>query len=91
MNPAHPASLQDITSGTNSAVEFDSMGNPVNTVGFFAGTGWDATTGSGSPNEAGIAGFLIQYVMPGDGPAAIAESKPNQHAQPNVLGHMHAH
>jgi subtilase family serine protease len=91
VNPAHPASLQDITSGTNSAVEFDSMGNPVNTVGFFAGTGWDATTGSGSPNEAGIADFLIQYVLPGDGPAAIAESKPNPHARPNVPGHMHAH
>jgi subtilase family serine protease len=91
VNPAHPASLRDITSGTNSAVEFDSMGNPVNTVGFFAGTGWDATTGSGSPNEAGIADFLIQYVLPGDGPAAIAESKPNPHAQPNVPGHMHAH
>lgn len=39
VNKAYPASLHDITSGTNSAVEFDSSNNPVNVVGFNAGVG----------------------------------------------------
>jgi subtilase family serine protease len=61
--PHYAASFFDVTSGTNSAVEFDSGGNPVTVLGFNAGPGWDATTGLGSPRTDQIAGYLIQFVM----------------------------
>ena len=67
-----PASFHDITSGTNSALEFDSSGNPVTVIGFSAGKGWDPTTGIGSPIAPGLVQYLIKNVSPGDGQAAIA-------------------
>jgi len=91
VNKAYPASFHDIVSGNNSAVEFDSMNNPVNIVGFSAGNGWDPTTGLGSPIEGSIADNLIKYVSPGDGQAAIATSKPKPHPRPVVPGHMNPH
>jgi subtilase family serine protease len=42
-------SFHDITSGTNSAGEFDSSNNLVIVTGFSAGIGGDATTGFGTP------------------------------------------
>src|SRR5262249_39737659 len=52
---AYAASFHDTVSGNNSALEFDSMGNPVNVTGFNAGLGWDPTTGLGSPIEGSVA------------------------------------
>jgi hypothetical protein len=34
--------------------------------------------------------YLIRYVSPGDGQAAISTTKPKPH-QPNVPGHMDPH
>jgi hypothetical protein len=59
VNKAYPASFNDITDGTNSAVEFDSSNNPVTVIGFDAAVGWDATTGTGSP----IASSLVDYLI----------------------------
>ena len=75
VNNAYPASFHDITSGVNSAVEFDSNDNPVNIVGFSGGPGWDPTTGLGSPRVPSLVDYLIQYVSPGDAVAAIATTK----------------
>jgi subtilase family serine protease len=73
----YSASLHDVTSGTNSVVEFDSNNNPVPITGFDAGPGWDATTGLGSPIADLLVDYLIQFVSPGDGTAAIAQSTPH--------------
>ena len=84
-------SLHDITSGTNSAVEFDAADNPVNVVGFNAGPGWDATTGLGSPLYTTLVDYLIQYTSPGDGVSAVATTKPKPHPKPIVPGRMDPH
>jgi subtilase family serine protease len=54
----YPTSFNDVTSGNNSAVEFDSLNNEVDITGFNAGTGWDAPTGLGSPKTGGVLGRL---------------------------------
>ena len=41
VNKAYPVSFHDVVSGNNSALEFDSMGNPVSVTGFSAGNGCD--------------------------------------------------
>jgi subtilase family serine protease len=88
VNQAYPASFNDIVSGTNSAVEFDATDNPVNVDGFSAGTGWDPTTGTGSPIATSAVDYLIRYVSPGDGQAAISTTKPKPHPKPIVPGQM---
>jgi len=90
VNKAYPASFHDITDGVNSAVEFDSNGDPVNIVGFSGGPGWDATTGLGSPMVPSLVDYLIRYVSPGDGVAAIATTKHSIGAA-RVPGHMDPH
>jgi subtilase family serine protease len=87
----YAASFFDVTSGTNSAVEFDADNNPVTVLGFNAGPGWDATTGLGSPTTDHLVSYMIQFVSPGDGTAAIAESKPHTNGKPGVPGHMRPH
>ncbi len=72
----YAASLHDVTSGTNSAVEFDASNNPVTIQGFTAGRGWDATTGLGSPSTGQLIGSLMHFTFFGDGIAAIAQSAP---------------
>jgi len=79
-------SFFDVTSGTNSAVEYDADGNPITIQGFDAGPGWDATTGLGSPSTGQLVGYLIKFVSPGDGRAAIAESSPHGNGH---HGHFH--
>jgi subtilase family serine protease len=91
VNKAYPASFNDITDGTNSALEFDSLNNPVTVIGFDAGIGWDATTGTGSPIGPSLVDNLIKYVSPGDGTAAVATTKPKPHPKPIVPGHMDPH
>src|SRR4029077_5849185 len=83
------ASFHDITSGTNSAGEFDSSNNLVIVTGFSAGTGWDATTGFGSPIGPSVVDALIHGVSPGDARSAIATT--NAHGNPSVPGHMKPH
>jgi subtilase family serine protease len=85
---AYPASFHDITTGNNSALEFDSSNNPVLITGYSAGTGWDATTGLGTPIASSVVDYLIADVTPSDGQAAIATSKPKPHPRPIVPGHM---
>ncbi len=85
------APFNDITSGTNSAVEFDASNNPVTVIGFDAGTGWDATTGTGTPIASSLVDSLIQNVSPGDGQSAISTTKPKPHPKPIVPGSKDPH
>jgi subtilase family serine protease len=73
---AYAASFHDITTGTNSSLQFDALGSPVNIVGFNAGVGWDAATGIGTPIAPGLVDELIQHVSPGDATAVLANTKP---------------
>jgi subtilase family serine protease len=66
--------FHDITSGTNSALEYDSANNPVTITGFDAGAGWDAVTGLGSPKAAGVLTELPLYWSAGQGNSAINSS-----------------
>jgi subtilase family serine protease len=91
VNKAYPVSFNDITAGTNSAGEFDSNGNPVIVLGFNAGSGWDATTGTGTPIVSGLVDYLIKYVSPGDGQSAVSTTKPKPNPKPVVPGHMDPH
>ncbi len=89
--PYYSASFHDVTSGTNSAVEFDASNNPVTVLGFNAGPGWDATTGLGSPTTDQLVTYLIQLVSPDDGVAAIAGSKPHPNGNPSAPGQQKPH
>jgi subtilase family serine protease len=82
--PNYSASFFDVTTGNNSAGEFDIGNNLVIVQGFDARPGWDATTGLGSPRTDQIASYLIQFVSPGDGTAAIAQSKPHPSGSPSA-------
>jgi subtilase family serine protease len=91
VHQAYPASFNDITSGSNSVVEYDSANNPVTVIGFAANAGWDATTGTGTPIGTGLVDDLIQYVSPCDGTAAIATTNPKPNPKPSVPGRMGPH
>jgi subtilase family serine protease len=81
--------FNDITSGTNSAMEFDASNNPVNITGFNAGTGWDPVTGLGSPKTGGVASELPLFWSAGQSTSAIAVSKPKGKA--NAPGQLNPH
>jgi subtilase family serine protease len=83
--------FNDVTSGTNSALEFDANNNPVDITGFDAGTGWDAFTGLGSPKTASIVSQLPMHWSAGQGNAAISGSKPHTNGNPSKPGHMNSH
>jgi len=90
----YSASLNDVTSGTNSVVEFDASNNPVAIQGFNAGLGWDATTGLGSPIAHHLVNSLGKFLSEDhdDGRAAIAESKPHANGHPpSPRGNMRSH
>ena len=89
--PHYAASFNDVTSGNNSAAEFDSNNNAVIVQGFNAGSGWDVPTGLGSPRTDQIADYLIKFVSPGDGTAAIAGSKPHPGGNPSAPGRVNPH
>ncbi len=72
---SYASAFNDVTTGTNSAVEFDSSNNPVTVTGFNAGTGWDAVTGLGSPKAGGVLNALSAFWSVGQGTAAINGSK----------------
>jgi subtilase family serine protease len=63
--PHYSVSFFDVTSGNNSFA---------GVTGFNAGPGWDPTTGLGSPTTDRLVSHLIQFVSPGDGIFAIAQS-----------------
>jgi subtilase family serine protease len=73
--------FHDVTSGSNSAVEtLDAFGNPIAPVavaGFNAGTGWDATTGLGSPKADNLVSFLTRFTSDADGNRAVQSTDPN--------------
>ena len=71
----YAAGFHDVTSGTNSSQEFDSNNNPVTITGYSAGTGWDAVTGLGSPIVNQLIPSLIANDSPGQGTAAIQQSR----------------
>jgi subtilase family serine protease len=84
------SSFHDITSGTNSSLEFNSDNTTyVDVTGYSAGNGWDAVTGFGTPKAGGVVSYLAHHVSAGDGNAAIDGSKPhpvgngNGHVRPN--------
>ncbi|SRR5579859_4213 len=85
-------SFHDVTVGTNSSLQFDTSNNPVNIIGFNAGTGWDPTTGAGSPQGAGIVSDLLLNVYPDtDGTAVLANTKPKSNAKTGGAGSVKAH
>jgi subtilase family serine protease len=88
---ADPAPLHDITSGSNSVVEPDSLNNPVTVIGFAAHVGWDATTGDGTPIGRSLVDQLVENVSPGDRSDAIATT--HSHASPPAIesGRMGPH
>jgi subtilase family serine protease len=71
----YSGAFHDVTTGNNSALEFDSSNNPVNITGFDAGTGWDAVTGLGSPKAGGLLSELPSVWSAGQGTAAIQNSR----------------
>ena len=79
---ANENSFHDVTVGSNSSLQFDSAGNPVDITGFNAGVGWDAATGAGSPKTPGIVDQLLHYVSPGDTTAVLANTKPKPNEKP---------
>jgi subtilase family serine protease len=83
--PHYSASFFDVTNGNNSVVE------DVPVTGFNAAPGWDPTTGLGSPAADQLVSYLIQFVSPGDGIAAVAGSKPKSNGKPNAPGQMKPH
>jgi len=80
--PHYAVSLNDVTSGNNS---FGGV------AGFAAGPGWDPATGLGTPVADQLVSYLIQFVSPGDGTAAIAGSMPHTHGYPPAPGHQKPH
>jgi subtilase family serine protease len=77
--------FHDVTTGNNSVVVFDSLNNPVTVTGFNAGTGWDATTGLGSPRADNLVNFLTRFTSWSDGNQAV------QSTDPNLNGHSGHH
>jgi subtilase family serine protease len=91
MGPSYAAAFHDVTSGNNSAMEFDVNNNPVTVIGFNAGRGWDAPTGLGSPTGTQLVNRVIQLVSPRDGADAIADSNPHSYGNPRGPGHNKPH
>lgn len=81
--------LHDVTSGTNSALEFDSSGNPVDITGYTAGKGWDAFTGLGSPKTSGLLNKLPLFWSAGQSQAATANS--SSHGKAGAPGQVKPH
>lgn len=68
------ACFQDVTTGNNTVHETNADGTTANITGYNAGSGWDATTGFGSPNVANLSTALPNAVSPQDRQAVIAST-----------------
>lgn len=84
-------SFHDVTVGTNSSLQFDVSGDPVDITGFDAMAGWDATTGAGSPMASNLVDNLIRFRLPGDATAVLANSKPKSNAKPSTTSSVTPH
>ncbi|MDE2367820.1 MAG: S53 family peptidase [Burkholderiales bacterium] len=89
--PVGGSGLHDITVGTNSSLQFDQYGNPVDIVGYGAGPGWDAASGIGTPIASSIVDLLIAQVAPGDAVAVINNTKATPVGKPAVTGRVKPH
>ena len=89
LSKEYPVTFNDVTSGTNSVVEYDSLGNPVTVIGFNAGVGWDATTGTGTPIGKGLVDYLVERASL-YGPSEIGNG-PKSYPKPNEPGEMDPH
>ncbi|MDE2158854.1 MAG: S53 family peptidase [Burkholderiales bacterium] len=89
--PAAGSGFHDITAGTNSSLQFDQYGNPVDIVGYNAGPGWDAASGIGTPIASSIVDQLIAQVAPGDAVAVINNTKVTPVGKPAQPGHVRPH
>ncbi len=83
----YASSFHDITSGTNSALEFDANNQPVDTQGYSAGPGYDVVTGIGSPSTPDLLTQLAAFWSSGQGSAAISASAAHPKAKPNSPAH----
>ena len=82
----YAAAFYDVKSGNNSVTY------PVDITGFEAGSGWDATTGLGSPRASKLVLNLIKLVKPEDGLNVIQSSVPNLKGRSSsVPGHVQPH
>lgn len=81
-NPNLYGSLfHDVTSGSNSAIEFDATNDALDITGYSAAAGWDAVTGLGSPAPGSLPDLLGRYTSAGDSAEAMnAVPRPNVHA-----------
>jgi len=91
LKTTYPLAFHDITSGTNSSLQFDVAGNPVDVTGYSAGPGWDPVTGFGTPIATNLVDLLARYVSPGDGTAAINTTKPKPNPKPVGPGKVKPH
>jgi subtilase family serine protease len=82
-------SFHDVTSGTNSSLQFDINNNPVVVLGYNAGPGWDATTGIGTPNAGGLISNLPLFWSKGQSQAATSTSQ--SHGKPGSTGSVSPH
>ncbi|MGO8758512.1 MAG: S8 family serine peptidase [Terracidiphilus sp.] len=70
------SAFHDITSGNNSAGEYDASNNLILIPGYSAGPGWDPDTGIGTPKAGNLLTELPLFWSPFDAQQAIATSKP---------------
>ncbi len=89
--PKYSMTFHDITSGTNSALEYDADGNPVDITGYEAVPGWDAFTGLGTPKAASILAQLPSAWSAGQGKAAIAGSMLHTKGKPATPPEVRPH
>ena len=68
------ACFHDVTTGNNSVTNLDANNNSVSITGFNAGTGWDATTGIGTPNAASLATALPGAIDSKDRQALVSNT-----------------
>lgn len=64
---SYSKAFNDIITGDNSVVIYDSTGNQVYIPGYAANTGWDPVTGVGTPIVNNLLGLLAKYVQTSDG------------------------
>ncbi len=79
---SYPVSFNDITVGDNVVPGLS---------GFSAASGWDPTTGIGSPIAANMVDILIGNVSPGDGQSAISSTKFSATKGPSTKGPKQPH
>lgn len=78
----YSSSFHDITIGNNAFFGVS---------GFSAAPGWDPTTGLGSPTAGQLVNYLVKFVSPLDGIAAIATTRPYTNGNLSGPGHMKPH